>query len=114
MHDKMKRVGEIIRSARNAKEVTQVMLSKSTGIAVRTIIDIEKNKRQPTFESLYKIINILDIPADHIFRPEKVCYTPEQEQVMLALQSCEEKEQAILMEITWAYIRATKNDKKAK
>ena len=114
MHDKMKKVGEVIRSARNARGVTQLMLSKATGIAVRTIIDIEKNKRQPTFESLYKIVNFLDIPADYIFRPKTVPYTPEQEQLLIAVQSCAEKERAVFMEIAWAYIRATKDGKEAK
>ena len=114
MHDKMKKAGDIIRAAREARGVTQMKLSKSTGIAVRTIIDIEKNKRNPTFESLYKIINVLDIPADHIFRPEKVCYTPEQEQIMSAVQSCNDRDKAVFMEMAWAYVRAVRDGKEAK
>jgi len=99
MHDKVKKVGGIIRAAREAKGITQAALSKTTGIAVRTIIDIEKEKRHPTFENLYKFINALDLPADHLFRPDKVCFSPEQ---------------AVYIEIAWALVKASKGEKGAK
>ena len=39
MHDKVKKVGGIIRAAREAKGIAQAALSKTTGITVRTIIE---------------------------------------------------------------------------
>ena len=114
MHDKVKKVGGIIRAAREAKGITQAALSKTTGIAVRTIIDIEKEKRHPTFENLYKFINALDLPADQLFRPDKVCFSPEQEQAMLAVQSCGEQVQAMYIEIGWALVKVSKGEKGAK
>jgi len=114
MHDKVIKVGGIIRAAREARGITQAALSKSTGMAVRTIIDIEKEKRYPTVENLYKFINALDLPADYIFRPEKACYTPEQEQVMVAVQSCGEQVQTMYIEIGWALVQVSKGEKGAK
>ena len=111
MHYDMIKIGGIIRAAREANGITQSTLSKKAGIAVRTIIDIEKNKRFPKFEVLYSIIQILDIPADHIFRPEKAAYTPEQEQLIRGLQSCGKREQDIFMKTAWAYIRAVRKEK---
>lgn len=78
MHDDVIRVGGILRAAREASGMTQAALAKATDTVDRTIMDIENDKRHPTLEVLYKIIRALDFPADHIFRPEKVPYTPEQ------------------------------------
>ena len=108
MHDDMIKIGGVIRAAREAVGMTQLGLSKSAGIAVRTIIDIEKNKRYPTFEVLQSIIRVLDIPADHIFRPDKAEYTPEQEQLMRAVGSCDEQAQAVFYKIGWAYVKAVR------
>jgi len=114
MQDDMIQVGGIFRAAREAKGITQAALAQATDTVERTIMDIENDKRYPTFENLYKIINALDLPADHILRPEKVCYTPEQEQVMVAVQSCGEQVQAMYVEIGWALVRVSKGEKGAK
>ncbi|MCD7947866.1 MAG: helix-turn-helix domain-containing protein [Oscillospiraceae bacterium] len=113
MHDNVTEMGGIIRAAREAKGMTQAALSKATGIAVRTIIDIEKNKRHPTYEVFYKIIRALDLSADHIFWPEKISQTPEQAQLIRAVRSCSDQEQAVFMELAWAYIRAVTREKGA-
>lgn len=106
MHDNVTKMGEIIRAAREAKGMTQGALAKATGIVVRTLIDIERDKRYPTYEVLYKILHALDLSADHIFWPKKVPCTPQQEQLFRALQACNGREHAVFMDIAWAYIRA--------
>ena len=111
MHSDVIKIGGIIRAAREANGMTQLALSKTAGIAIRTIIDLEKNKRFPTFEVLQSIIRVLDIPADHIFRPDKAEYTPEQEQLMRAISSFGKQEQAMFMEIGWAVVRAARNNR---
>jgi len=114
MHDNVMKMGGIIRAAREAKGMTQAALAKATDTAVRTIIDIENDKRHPTYEVFYKIIRVLDFSADHIFWPEKVPCTPEQEQLIRAIQSCNERDQMVFMEIAWAYIQALQREKGAK
>ena len=110
MHYDMIEIGGIIRAARIANDITQKALSESAGISIRTIIDIESNKRLPKLENLFSIIRILDIPADQLFRPDKVDYTQEQEQLMLALSSCSEREQKVFMQTAWAYIRVVRDN----
>lgn len=114
MHDDMTKMGSILRAAREAKGMTQAALAKDTEIAVRTIIDIEKDKRHPTYENFYKIIHALDFSADHIFWPEKAPCSPEQEQLLRAIQSCNERDQAIVMETAWACVQALQREKGAK
>lgn len=113
MHDNMIRVGGILRAAREAKGITQVALVNATDTVDRTIMDIENDKRYPTFEVFYKIIHALDFSADHIFWPEKVLCTPEQEQLFRAIQSCNERDQAVVMETAWACIRVLQREKGA-
>jgi DNA-binding XRE family transcriptional regulator len=105
MHDEMIKVGGILKAARDAKGMTQATLSKTTGIAVRTIIDIEKDKRHPSHEVLHKIIHALDLSADHVYWPERTPYTPEQEQLIRAVASCNERDKRLLMDIAWAFVR---------
>ena len=102
----MKRMGEVLRSAREAKGLTQVALCKEIGITQRTIIDTERGKRHPKHDVLYKIIHALDLSADHIFWPERTPYTPEQEQLIRAIAACDERDKAIFMDMAWAFVRA--------
>ncbi len=110
MHDDVKKIGEILRAAREAKKMTQVALCKLTGIAQRTLIDIESGKRHPTYEVFYKIIHALDLSADHVFWPERTPYTPEQEQLIRAIAACNLRDKAIFMEMAWAFVRASERD----
>ncbi len=99
MHDDVKKIGEILRAAREAKKMTQVALCKLTGIAQRTLIDIESGKRHPTYEVFYKIIHALDLSAE-----------PEQEQLIRAIAACNLRDKAIFMEMAWAFVRASERD----
>ena len=114
MRNNVAEMGEVIRAAREAKGMTQAALAKVTDTAERTIMDLENDKRYPTFEVFYKIIHALDFSADHIFWPEKACCTPEQEQLIRAIQSCGEHDQAVVMETAWACVRALQREKGAK
>lgn len=114
MHDEVIQVGGILRAARGAKGMTQAALAKATGTVERTIMDLENDKRHPSLEVLYKIINALDFSADHIFRPEKVPCTLEQEQLLREIQSCNERDQAVVIEAAQACVRALQREKGAK
>jgi len=114
MHDNVTKMGGIIRAAREARGMTQAALSQKTNIATRTIMDIENDKRHPTYEVFFKIIRALDLSADQIFWPEKAEYTPEQEQMIRAILSCNERDRAVLMDVVRAFVWATKNDSNLK
>ncbi len=106
MHCNAKKIGEILKTAREAKGMTQAALCKGAQIAQRTIIDIENGKRRPTFDVFDKIIHALDLSADHVFWPERTPYTPEHEQLIRAIAACSERDKAVFMEMAWAFVRA--------
>ena len=56
-----KKVGETIRSLRIKKGITQEVLSGLAGIARTHLTMIESGKKQPNFETIWKIANALDI-----------------------------------------------------
>lgn len=99
-------LGGILRGAREAKSMTQVDLAEVTGVTTRTIMDIENGKRYPTYEVFQKIIRTLGISADHIFWPENMTYTPEQEQVIREFLECSEWEQTVIMQTMRTLIRS--------
>jgi transcriptional regulator with XRE-family HTH domain len=106
----MTQMGSIIRSAREAKELTQASLAEKIDVSIRTIIAIEKNQRNPTYEVLYRLVRTLDISADLIFNPEQAHLSPEQDQLVRELLACGEKEQRIAMATLRSLIKALKQE----
>jgi DNA-binding XRE family transcriptional regulator len=114
LHSNVTKIGAILRKAREAKGLTQAALSNKLGISTRTIISIEKDKRHPTYEVFFKIIRALELSADHIFWPENMPFTPEQEQLIRAVSSCSERDKTVFMEIAWAFVHAAGENKDEK
>ena len=97
MRNDTKFMGRVLRKARENKSITQEELAEKIGVSVRTIGDIENGHRNPTFDTLYQLIQILDIPADLIFRSDDMPNTPEQEQFMCKFLNSTEQVQRITM-----------------
>lgn len=114
MQNEMIQIGALLRSAREAKGLTQVALAKETNTAERTIMDIENDKRYPTFEVLYRIVRALNLSADQIFWPDKVHYSQEYDQMLREIQSCDKQAQSVIKKTTWACMRALQQEMIAK
>ena len=112
MHHDMTMLGKVLRAGREAKGMTQAALAGKTNTALRTIIAIENNQRYPTYEVFFKIIRALDISADHVFWPEKVRYSTEQEQVIREFLECSEWEQAVVIKTMRSLIRSLRDSEK--
>lgn len=98
-------MGDLIRKARESKEMTQVAFADAIGATTRTVIDIEKGKRNPTHEVLGRIINVLNIPADMIFRPDIPTPSVEQNQFFQEYLSCNQGQQRVIMATVRAMIQ---------
>lgn len=108
MHYDMKRMGLIVRKAREDKGITQAALADNIEVSIRTIIAIENGKRNPTFEVLYRLVHALDIPGDLIFRPDATPNTPEQEQFICEYLNATDREQRVAVSAArsvWREIR---------
>ena len=111
MHYDMKRVGEIIQKSRASKGLTQTVLADKVEASLRTIIAIENGQRNPTFDTLFKIIHALSIPADLIFRPDAAPTSSEQEQFIREFLDAGEKEQRLSIAASRAIWREMKPSK---
>jgi transcriptional regulator with XRE-family HTH domain len=63
-------LGNVIKSARNTKQLTQCRLAEQLGITPRYLKAIENSGRKPSYDLLFRIICELDIAADEVFYPE--------------------------------------------
>jgi transcriptional regulator with XRE-family HTH domain len=103
-------MGSIMRKARESKGLTQAGLAEIIGVSNRTIVAIEKDKRNPTYDVLYRLVHALDIPADLIFFPDENAHTAEQEQFVREFMSCDKREQGIVMTTLRSLIKALKHN----
>ena len=67
---KFKILGSRIRTARKKCNLTQQKLADQTGLAIKTVQDIEKGKKNPTYETLSRLVERLGISADTLFPSE--------------------------------------------
>jgi len=65
--DDIMRFGEKLRELRKQRALRQKDIAKELNIAQNTYSDYENDKVQPSFESLVKISNILQVPIDLLF-----------------------------------------------
>lgn len=77
-------LGNLIFSARNRNDLTQKELAQQTGLSIKTIHDVEKGRKYPSYETLARLIARLEIPPDAIF-PRKDSITTIETQQLLEL-----------------------------
>lgn len=114
MHLEVTPMGDIMRSAREAKCLTQAALAKKIAISKRTVVAVENNQRIPTLEVFCRLVHALDISADLIIYSNQVTFTVEQEQLFRELLACGEREQKIAVTTLRSLLRALRQDEPEK
>jgi transcriptional regulator with XRE-family HTH domain len=106
----MQPIGDLIRRARESKGFTQAELAERLNGAVRTVIALEKDENLPLYDTLWKLVRVLDISADSLVRPEANTGSVEMEQMMFELRACSEREQHIVIETARTLIRKLREE----
>ena len=70
-------LGGRIRQARKECGHTQQELADQTGLAVKTVQDIEKGRKNPTYETLARLMERLGVSPDAAFHSETIAPTEE-------------------------------------
>lgn len=65
----LKQIGQRIRTARLAKKMSQADLAFAADVSLPHISDIELGKKQLSILTFSKIIEVLEVSADEILRP---------------------------------------------
>lgn len=64
------RLGGVVKSARQAAQLTQVQLAGRLNITVRYLKAIENENRKPSYDLFVRIVRELDISADTVLYPD--------------------------------------------
>lgn len=97
---KLRFLGSQIRAARKRNHLTQQKLADKTGLAIKTVQETEKGKKNAIYDTLSRLIECLGISADTLF-PTKTPISDEKLQNLIRkVQSCNAKNQEILLNIT--------------
>lgn len=99
MNQSIKTLGDIVRSTRKSKHLSQEALAERIGVCKRTIIDIENNAGNPKFEILYPLVRELELPLYQIFYPEVSENFELKNMLMQELDNCSEYEMKIILSL---------------
>jgi y4mF family transcriptional regulator len=64
MIDFLESLGRQIRDRRNYLNITQVDLAEIAGVSLRSLIDIEQGKGNPSLNQLMKILDVLGMQVE--------------------------------------------------
>jgi transcriptional regulator with XRE-family HTH domain len=90
-------LGNRIRCARKECGLTQKELAEQTGLSVKTIQDIEKGRKNPTYDTLTHLMEQLGLSPDMVFLPKAPVSTEEMRHFFENFQLCDQKGQEILL-----------------
>ena len=90
-------LGNRIRDARKECGLTQKELAKQTGLSTKTVQDVEKGRKNPTYETLMRLICRLGISPDTVFHLQNLTSKQEIQYFLEDFQSCGPKGQEILL-----------------
>ena len=91
-------VGNKLRFIRETKKISIYKLSKDTGISQNHISSIELGKRQPTVETLSRLIEPLGITLAELFNEsDEVMFPTQEERLLLENYRCLPKDKAVAL-----------------
>ena len=67
----MKIFGTRLREVRKSKKITQIELANMLGISQKSYSHWENGKTEPSFESIVKLADLLDVSLDWLFGRDK-------------------------------------------
>ena len=90
-------LGKCIRNARKECGLTQKELAIQTELSVKTIQDIEKGRKNPTYETLARLMERLGMSPDVAFHSKVIAPVEKMKDFLENFQSCDPKGQEILL-----------------
>lgn len=90
-------LGNCILHARKELGLTQKELAAQTGLSIKTVQDIEKGRKNPTYGTLVRLVVRLGISPDALFPSKVVIPTDTMQQILGSVHSCNPRNQNILL-----------------
>ncbi len=89
-------LGRILRELREEKGLTREWVSAHSDIGLRQMSAIELGEKNPSVESLYRIIRCMGISSDRIFYPELTAGDTQLDSIMRLLTGCSPKQRNLI------------------
>lgn len=99
MHNHMRVLGEVVKTARLKLDLTQSEIAEQIGVDSRTVLNIENQKGNPKMEVLFPLIRALRIDPMTVFYPENQQESPVLSELRIMLSQCSEEELRALLPI---------------
>lgn len=93
----LKFLGRRVHDARKGHKLTQQELADRTGLSMKTIQEIEKGKKNATYDTLSRLIECLEITPDSLFPTKNPLEKEAIQSFIRKLQSCSPEDQEILL-----------------
>ena len=90
-------MGQRIKEAREECGLTQQELAEQAGRGLRHLQDIEKGRKNPSFDVLVSYISRLGVAPNELFYPDAPAVEKEVQHLMGKLLACTEDERAIII-----------------
>lgn len=103
-------LGDVVRTTRKSRNLSQEALAERIGVCKRTIMDIENNTGNPKFEILYPLVRELNLPLYQVFYPEVEENLELKNVLIQELSSCSEYEMRIILSVVKSLRRTLKNE----
>ena len=92
-------LGDVVRTTRKSRHLSQEALAERIGVCKRTIIGIERNTGNPKFEVLYPLVRELDLPLYQVFYPEVEENLDLKNVLIQEVSSCSEYEMKVILSV---------------
>lgn len=109
MQDISERLGEMMRSTRNQRGMTQAELAEAIGKSERTVVKIEKGAGNPKLDNLSQIVDVLKLNPDALFKPDDKRERPQLDALCREIADYSEEEAAALVPVVRSFTSALRN-----
>ena len=102
-------LGFRLRNARKECGLTQKELAKQTGVSVKTIQDIEKGRKSPSYKTVLRLMSRLGVSPNTAFLIKEPTSTEKIQFFLEYFQSCDPKSQDILLKTLYFLAEQLRN-----
>lgn len=91
------RLGGILRMLREEKDLTREWVAEHSDTGLRHLAAIELGEKNPSVDTLYRIIRCIGVSSDSIFYPELSEHNSELENIANLAATCTPKERQLII-----------------
>lgn len=91
------RLGAILRELREEKGLTREELAERSETGLRHVAAIELGEKNPSVDTLYRLIRGIGVSSDRVFYPELSSEDSEQEAIIHLISTCSPKQKKLIL-----------------